>query len=50
MSKKKKVIKKKKQSESRLVWTGLVWVNEEDLTYEGKMRFRLGDLFPEHLN
>lgn len=42
--------KKKTNSEPRISWTGLVWVKEEDLTHEGKMRFRLGDLFPELLN
>jgi len=42
MSKKKKNNYRKKKSPSgpRLYWTGLVWVSEEDLTEEGRMRFR----------
>ena len=47
---KKKIYYKKKDSGGRFYWTGLVWVNEDDLSEEGKMRFRLGDLYPENKN
>jgi hypothetical protein len=41
---------KKRKEIGRIIWTGLIWVNEDDLTNDGKMHFRLGELAPKNLN
>ena len=47
---KKKINYKKPKECDRIFWNGFIFVNEEDLKYEGKMRLRLGSLFPENWN